>query len=71
MFTVHNKYPFSDDNIWCHSSQRLLLPELFQHLRSFGGQCIAPLNGHGVSAVQYIPYMYLPMKSPLVKSCNI
>lgn len=51
VFIMDNKYSFSDDNIWCHSSQRVFLSELFQYLGSSGGQCISPLNGHGVSGV--------------------
>lgn len=39
----------SDDNLWRHPSQRLFLPELFQHLGSLGGQCLSAVNGHGVS----------------------
>lgn len=46
---VGNKNPFSDDNIRCYSSQRLLLPQLFQHLGPSGGQCVSPIDRHGVS----------------------
>lgn len=52
MLLIAGKIYFLDDNIWCHSSQRILLQELFQHFGSFGGQCISPLNGHGVSGAR-------------------
>lgn len=74
MVIVGNKNPFSDDNIWCYSSQRLLLPELFQHLGPAGGQCVSTLNRHGVSGVQkytaQIPLTgFYNIKKYLIKGC--
>lgn len=64
---------FTDDHVWCHSSQRLFLPELFQHPRSAGGQCISPLYGHGVSLNIFLlmTHGFFSSKRNTVGHCSI
>lgn len=56
---INNNCP-SDDDVWRHPSQGLFLPQLFQYLGSFGGQCLSAVNGNGVSDLCCHPLQQTP-----------